>query len=257
MPKRYHRLLLFVIVFIGARLIVPPINNTDYLVSISALRSVIIGQTTYGSGYLMPPWSFIFLLPISGQIINVWLALTIALFTAAIVDLGGWSALPLLLHPGLITMVASSNPEWLLVGSGLWLYYRGGNRGWKRGLAWLLLSCKPQTTFIFLIFDGISAFRQRDWRAFTLSGSVVVVMLALFPTYLPNFNPDVGAGATIFYAYGVPSALLATLIVLAIRWTRRSDWATIGLLLAPIWAPYTHDSLDKKAEKGIWRAKER
>jgi hypothetical protein len=40
----------------------------------------------------------------------------------------------LLLNPIFITLLASSNAEWLWVGPGLWLLYRTP-KGWARGLA--------------------------------------------------------------------------------------------------------------------------
>ncbi|MHB8626034.1 MAG: hypothetical protein ACYDBJ_04060 [Aggregatilineales bacterium] len=157
--RRWFIVALFIVVFVSVRLVFPPIYNTDYLNTEIGLRAVLQGQSPYVSvNYLMPPWSAFLLMPLVDQPLNTWLALTIALFIASTIDLGGPSALLLLAQPAFILLVASGQPEWLLVGTGLWLLYRA-KRGWLRGLAWLLLACKPQTTIFVLLFDGWKAFR--------------------------------------------------------------------------------------------------
>ena len=237
--RRIPIAIIFILIFVSALVAFKPINNTDYLTNIEALHNVTRGIDPYFGHFLViPPWAFILMLPISTQPLNVWLALTIALFVTMVIDLGSWSALWLMLSPAFLALVASSNVEWIMIGSGLWLSYRSGNRGYARGVAWLLLTCKPQTTFIFLIFDGIRAVHQRDWRAFAVSGTVAGICLAIWPGFLNNMGVFQMFSVSTVYYYGVPGALLATLFIVAVRWSRRSDWRTLGLLLAPLWTPY-------------------
>lgn len=229
---------LFCVIFISARLFIHPINNTDYLNSQTGLRAFWRGETPYVSAlYYMPPWSAFFLAPLVNQPLETWLALDVALFATMIVDLGSPSSLLLLLHPAFIALIASSNPEWLVVGTGLWLLYRI-KRGVGRGVAWLLLACKPQTTAFLLLFDGIAALRHRDWKAFGVAGITAVATILLYPQIFTRLSQPFEWSATVYSHYGVLGALAATLLVVAVRWRRRSDLKTLGLYLGPIWWPY-------------------
>src|SRR5258708_6644915 len=156
-------IVLFIVIFFVARAFIQPINDHDYTTAVDSVQSFLNGKSPYAPGHFnMPPWSIFFLVPLAYQPIQSWLALNIALFVAINFDLGKPSALLLLVHPIFITLFAAANPEWLVVGSGLWLLYRT-EKGVGRGMAWLLLACKPQTTFILLVIDGWKAYRERDW----------------------------------------------------------------------------------------------
>lgn len=236
--RRWFVVALFIVVFVSVRLFIPPIFNTDYINSELALRAILRGQSPFISpNWLMPPWAAFFLMPLVNEPLNTWLALTIALFVAISFDLGGPSALLLLAQPAFVLLVASGNPEWLLVGPGLWLLYRA-KRGWLRGLAWLLLACKPQTTIFVLVFDGWKAFRARDWKAFSLSGVVALGSVALYPQFLGRLAGIARWSSSTLPTYGIAAAIIATAIILVLRLNRLRDLKTIGLMLGQIWAPY-------------------
>jgi hypothetical protein len=171
--------------------------------------------------------------------IETWLALSVALFVSALIDLGKPSALLLLIHPFFIAVLSSANPEWLYIGTGLWLLYRAP-KGWGRGLAWLLLTCKPQTSAILLLFDGWDALRQRDWKAFGLAASVAAISWMMYPQFLSQLSHrlDIDWSASVIFHYGVPGAAIMTALIVAIRWRRLDDRKTLGLLLGPVWSPY-------------------
>ncbi len=229
---------LFVVVFVAVRLTIKPINDTDYHTFSAGLDAFRRGESPYSvGGYFMPPWSTFFLYPLLGQPIETWLALDVALFAAMTIDLGSLPALLLLAHPVFITLIASSNAEWFVVGPGLWLLYRG-KKGWWRGLAWLLLTCKPQTTLFLLLFDGWDALRERDWKAIGLAAGVATVTLAVSPQFFSRIQVPLDWSATVIAHYGLIVALLVALLIVAIRWRRLDDRKTLGLLLAPILSPY-------------------
>src|SRR5262249_20337525 len=153
---------LFILVTVIVRLVIQPINIIDYGERQLALNAFWNGKSPYTvQAYFEPPWAIFFLLPLTGQPIQTALALTCGLFVVAVLAFGKPSGLLQMAHPIFILLWASSNPEWLYVGTGLCLLY-GARKGWGRGLAWLLLTCKPQTTAIMLLFDGWDAIRQRD-----------------------------------------------------------------------------------------------
>lgn len=234
--------MLFVIVFIAARVSLQPINNTDYNITVEGLRAFLRGQSPYVSAsYYMPPWSAVLLAPLANQPLVTWLALDVAIWVAITFDLGTPAGLLLLLHPAFIALIASSNQEWLLIGPGLWLLYRAP-KGWLRGIAWLLLACKPQTTVFLLLFDGWDALRERDWKAVGLTIGIALVSLLSYPQFFDRlvhpYDNAFGWSATILPNYGIVGAVLATLIVIALRWTRLMDRKTLGLMLSPVWSPY-------------------
>src|SRR5688572_765442 len=148
--KGYQRALLLLIVFVAvylaARQFLPVIHAVDYQTWVSGVRAMQNGNNPYNvSGFFLPPWSATLLVPLITQPVEVWLALTVAIFVTSILDIGKPSGLLLVFHPAFLTLLASSNGEWLLNGTGLWLLYRAPY-GWGRGLAWVLLTSKPQTT---------------------------------------------------------------------------------------------------------------
>jgi hypothetical protein len=232
-------LAVFAAVFVGARLVIHPINNIDYIVHVVGLQNFWSGKTPYNMpGYLLPPWSIFFIAPLVNQPLETWLALTVAFLVVGIIDLGTPAGLLLLAHPVFILLLASSNPEWIFLGPGLWLLYRTP-RGWGRGLAWLLLTAKPQTTFILLLFDGVQALRSRDWKAIGLAAFVAIITTILFFPPIEGLMKPHDWSASVLSNYGVLGAALATVVILAVRRYRLKDYKTLGLLLAPVWTPYT------------------
>jgi hypothetical protein len=230
---------LFLVVFVIVRLVVRPINNTDYLVFQRALDSLSSGHSPYAEWqFISLPWSAWLMLPLHYQPLETWLALEVAIFVVVMLDLGSPLSLLMLIHPIFIVLIASANPEWLMVGPGLWLLYRYP-RGWTRGLAWVLLSGKPQAVAFLLVFDGIQALRERDWKAIVVMGSVAVAGFLAYPEFFKNVQTGFGYWSmTTIAHFGVSGAALATAVILALRWRRRADLRTLCLLLAPIWVPY-------------------
>lgn len=230
---------LFVMIFVCVRAFIKPINDVDYQVHILALKSFWQGQGPYAVfGFLEPPWSIFFQAPLVNQPLETWLALAVALFVTIIIDLGTPAGLLQIAHPIFITLIASSNPEWLLVGPGLWLLYRTP-KGWGRGLAWLFLACKPQSTFVLLLFDGWDALRTRDWKAILLSAAVAIGAMLLFPQPLGRLLVPHDWSASVLANWGFLGAVGVTVVILAIRRQRLPDYKTLGILLAPVWTPYT------------------
>jgi hypothetical protein len=230
----------FVVVFISARIAIRPVNSVDYQTRVHASQAFWKGQDIYRvEAYYEPPWSIFLVAPLATLPLETWLALSVALFVGAIVDLGKPSGLLLLLHPFFISVIVSSNPEWLYIGAGLWLLYRAP-RGWGRGLAWLLLTCKPQTSAFLLLFDGWDALRQRDWKAFGLAAVAAAISWMMYPQFLPQLSHrfDIDWSASVIFHYGVLGAAAITALIVAIRWRRLDDRKTLGILLGAVWSPY-------------------
>src|SRR5262249_13757803 len=208
---------LFIVIFLAVRFTIQAKNDTDYAMHMRSIQAFWNGQSPYSiGGYFLPPWDIFFLAPLVNQPVETWLALEVAIFAAMVVDLGSPFGLLMLLHPIFITLIVSSNPEWLFVGTGLWLLYRAP-KGWGRGLAWLLLASKPQSTFLLLLPDGIEALRGRDWKAMSLSAAVLVTSWILVPGFLsPNYFKTVGQAdysTSVIYHYGPLIALIVAAII--------------------------------------------
>lgn len=241
--SRVRRLLFMlvtlVVVFLAARIAIRAINNNDYLIYSAALNAVLNNQNPYlVQGYFTPPWTLFVLMPLAGQPIETWLALTVALFVVFVLDVGQPTALIQLVHPVFITLIASSNPDWILTGTGLWLLSRWP-QGWGRGLAWIFLASKPQTNLLLLVFDGLVAIRDRDWKAVLLAGSVAVTAILVIPPDLSILNASHPWSLSVYWHYGVSGAALMTVLIIVLRWTRRRDYKTLGLLLTHVWTPFS------------------
>jgi len=230
---------LLIVVFLTVRVSLKPTNNLDYLNDQNGMLKILHGQNPYLEGtFIEPPWSAYLLFPIVFQPLETWLALDVALFVAMAFDLGKPSSLLLLAHPIFFFLLASSNPEWLFVGPGLWLLYRA-KYGWRRGLAWLFMACKPQTMAFLLIFDGWRAFRQRDWPAFGMAGGVAALTLLANPHIFSIVGSALAYwSSSVLPSYGLLFTIGATVVLLLLRTGRWRDRRTLGILLAPIWSPY-------------------
>jgi hypothetical protein len=232
----------FVVVFILSGLIIRPINTTDYTIYRAGLTYFWQGQSPYTErDYFMPPWGTLFLAPLVNQPLEIWLTLTVTIFVVSVLDQGTPFAVLLLLHPIFLTLLASSNPEWIIIGTGLWLI-EALPKGWGRGLAWLILASKPQTVWLLLVLDGLMALRQRDWKPFVLAGIGAAVAFIISPmppsVWLQRGTVGLTWSIPILYNYGVVGALLATAFILVVRWRRRDDYKSLGLILSLVWTPY-------------------
>ncbi|MBX3081932.1 MAG: hypothetical protein KF716_09900 [Anaerolineae bacterium] len=245
-PPSYRRLLMvaltFVVVFVAVRVAIRPINDTDYQIYRDGLEHFWQGQSPYPvTGYVLPPWATVILAPLVNQPLEVWLALTVTIFVVSVLDQGSPVALLLLLHPIFLTLIASSNPEWIFIGTGVWLL-EATPRGVGRGVAWVFLASKPQTIWLLLVFDGIVALRQRDWKPFVVAGGWAVIAYLITPMppqiWIQRGTTGLNWSLPIVYNYGVIGALLVTAFILVVRWQRRNDYKTLGLLLSLVWTPY-------------------
>src|SRR5258708_38246496 len=224
----------FVAAFVIASLLVHPINVVDYSTFTGGIKAAWQGRSPYSmTGFFMPPWSLIPMTPLTLLPVEVWLALDVAIAATMILDLGTWPGLLLLFHPAFITLIASANAEWLLIGPGLWLLYRA-RRGWGRGLAWLLLTCQPPALLILLILDGWDALRTRDWKAFALAAPVALVRVAIYPDFFQRIRVPLDWSLSVISHFGVIGAVLVTLVILALRWGRLPERKTPRLLLAQL-----------------------
>lgn len=228
----------FVVVFVSARLAIHPINDSDYRSHIEALRIFLNGHSPYLSvAWYYPPWSLFILAPLAQQPIETWLALTIALFVATVFDMGKPSGLLLLAHPVFIALVASSNAEWIFLGPGFLLLHHMP-KGWGRGLAWLFLTCKPQSSALFLLVDGWQAVRERDWKAIGLAAGVAFSMILMYPDLFRSWSSPFTWSGTVLSNFGIIGSILVTIVIVAIRWKRLGDRKTLAILLAPVWSLY-------------------
>src|SRR5260221_2698492 len=236
-------IVLFIVIFIVVRLTLHPINNVDYIVFTGGLDKLFHGSSPYTfAGYLVPPWTIFITLPLAYQALATWLALTVALFVTMIFDAPTLrrstpAGLLLLIHPIFITLIASSNPEWLLIGPGFWLLDHFP-RGWGRGLAWVFLTTKPQTTIVLLIFEGIMALRQRDWKAIGIAAAIAVGTFLIFPQPIEPLLKPHDWSASVIAHYGLIGAIVVTVLILAIRRHDLKDYKTLGIFLSPVWTPY-------------------
>ncbi|HLY25799.1 MAG TPA: hypothetical protein VKQ72_05630 [Aggregatilineales bacterium] len=228
----------FIVIFISARLVIHPFNDVDYYTFTHGVQAAWNGQSPYSvQGYFSPPWSIIFLTPVYRQPIETWLALDVAIFATMMLDLGTPPGLLLLFTPAFITLLASSNAEWLMIGPGLWLLYRARS-GWLRGVAWLLLTCKPQSVIVLLVFDGWAAIKIRDWKAFLVAGIVSLISLAIYPQFMRQIQIPLDWSISVLARYGLVGAVIATVFIIFVRRNRLDDYKTLGIQLSPVWTPY-------------------
>lgn len=106
-------------------------------------------------------------------------------------------------------------------------------KGWWRGFAWALLMIRPQDSLPWLLYDGVQALRERDWRAFVTTGAVLVFPALVYGpgiyldwlTIMRNYSTE-GAredfavvNFSLVYNTGIALALSAGVVVLRfVRW---------------------------------------
>ncbi len=242
-PQSIFLVVLFVVVFLITRLTLRPINYIDYIVFTGGLDKLFHGSSPYTfAGYLVPPWTIFITLPLAYQPLETWLALSVAIFVVLVFDTPVFqrnapAGLLLLIHPIFITLIASSNPEWILVGPGLWLLDHFP-RGWGRGLAWVFLTTKPQTTIVLLIFEGIVALRQRDWKAIGIAAVIAIGTFIIFPQPIEPLLKPHDWSASVIAHYGLIGAIAVTALILVLRRHNLRDYKTLGIFLSPVWTPY-------------------
>lgn len=186
-PQRYYPLFLasvFVASLLTAYLLLPPINEMDWVRTVQQVRNLWRGvnpycdpycefhdfdpdlpvDDTYVSVKVYSPWVMFYLGVLAYASTRVILALSAALWILIILDSGRPLTLILILHPAFWMLLASANSDFVTNGAGLWLILRGA-RGGRRGLALMLIAIKPQILPLLLLLEGGRTLWERDWQA--------------------------------------------------------------------------------------------
>lgn len=273
-----HELLLAILFVVGmgaAYINVAPINNLDWVTTAQFLRYMTRFQNPYASGLPMDndllhyhigyeylpysPWTIFYFGILAYATTRLVIALTIAAWMVVIVDCGKLSTLILVLHPIFLMLWAAGNTEFLVNGIGLWLILRGV-RGWRRGVAIMLMAIKPQVLPLLILLECARIVWERDWEALGTMGAIFGVSVALFPKWLDwvaavassylDFLPGIHAQTginygcdysfSVFGAWGVLPALAVTAVILLIMVRRLTEWRTLAVLLGFVWTPYVN-----------------
>lgn len=128
------------------------------------------GHNPYNTvGFFNPPHTAIFAFPsIGGAKINAFCNAAL-LFLA----LGGkkLNFLLVLFSPFFVISIGEGNIFYVTAIGLLLLLTR--QKGILRGVAWALLTCRPQDAGLVAVVDGLAALRERDWKAFGTSALLI------------------------------------------------------------------------------------
>ncbi|HML23399.1 MAG TPA: glycosyltransferase family 87 protein [Aggregatilinea sp.] len=262
----------FVAALVAAYLFVRPINDDDWVRLAQFLRYMLRLQNPYDLdlgmhdadlraygieyGYVpYSPWIAFYFGIFAYATTRFAIALLIATWITIILDDGYPQALLLILHPAFIMLWASGNIEFFVSGVGLWLIWRGV-RGWRRGVALMLLAIKPYALPLLLVLEGVRLLWERDWRALATMAAIFLVAVALYPGWMTDVIPSFFNIArsksyaeannlpaypfSVFGAWGVLPALGVTLIILVLMRKRLSEFRTLAVLLSLVWTPFNH-----------------
>lgn len=277
--RRYYPLFLasvFVASLLAAYLLLPPINEMDWVRTVQQVRNLWRGvnpycdpycefhdfdpdlpvDETYVSVKVYSPWVMFCLGVLAYASTRVILALSVALWIVIILDSGRPLTLILILHPAFWMLLASANPDFVLNGAGLWLILRGA-RGGRRGLALMLIAVKPQILPLFLLLEGARTLWERDWQAIGVMAVLGGVSIALYPAWLldtvpallgitQGVSPEEEAGLgelfsypfSVYGAWGFGRALAVTGAILLLMARRLTEWRTLAVLLGFVWTPH-------------------
>ncbi len=278
-PRRYYPLFLasvFVTSLLAAYLLLPPINEMDWVRTVQQVRNLWRGvnpycdpycefrsfdpdlpvDETYVSVKVYSPWVMFYLGVLAYASTRVILALSVALWIIIILDSGRPLTLILILHPAFLMLLASANADFVLNGAGLWLILRGA-RGGRRGLALMLIAVKPQILPLLLLLEGARTLWERDWQAIGVMAVLGGVSIALYPAWLldtvpallgvtQGVSPEEKAGLgelfsypfSVYGAWGFGRALAVTGVILLLMARRLTEWRLLAVLLGFVWTPH-------------------
>lgn len=279
-PTQYYPLclaLVFVVSLAAAYFLISPVNHDDWLRTAQQLRFMLQGTDPYCiegceafrfdpdlawsavefNSIAYSPWYIFFFSSIAYSSTSIPIALTVAFWIVIILDIGYLPALFLVLHPSFIMLWASGNIDFLVSGVGLWFVLRGA-RGWRRGIALLLIAVKPQTLILLLLLEGLRILWESDWKAFAIIGVVVSSSIVLFPGWFTEMVPAYLTGGfsrsgvafsqhieisypfSVYGAWGIGAALLITILIVVIMLHRLTEWRTLAVLLSFVWTPFVN-----------------
>ncbi len=131
-----------------------------------------------------------------------------------------------------LILVASTNISGSMVGLGL-IGLLSNRGGLVRGASWAFMLLRPQDVWAILIYDGIRALQQRDYKAFITAGLIVLIPLIfawdifqqwLQAIYYPVFiGSPVGYSLSLSSTHGLLYAIGFSLIVTLLRLVIYSD----------------------------------
>ncbi|RPJ03101.1 MAG: hypothetical protein EHM39_00220 [Chloroflexi bacterium] len=275
-PRRHYPLFLamvFLTSLYATYLLLPPINEMDWIRTEQQVRNMWRGINPYCDPYCTfldfdpdlnvdedyvstqaySPWVMFYFGVLAFAGVRVIVALSVAFWIIIVMDSGHPAALVLVIHPAFLMLWAAANADFVINGVGLWLILRGV-RGWRRGVAWMLIAIKPQVLPFILLLEGARILWERDWEAIRVIAAIGAISVALYPDWLletmPSYlniargeKPVVEVGLTefpfsVYGAWGFGAALGVTVVILALMRHRLTEWRSLAVLLGLVWTPY-------------------